>query len=161
MRARAGSVRLARPSSLVRSTVLLAALGLLGATATAASRDEKLSEPFAHAGADVVDFAVDPGQTRAVYLADAESDEVVEIYSVPLDRSGPAVKLNGPLPIGGDVVATPRPAFAVGANGRVVYRADQLTDETVELFSAPIDGSQPAVRLNPTLVAGGDTMRLV
>jgi len=39
---------------------------------------------------------------------------------------------------------------------RVVYLADALVDERVELFSVPADGSSAAVKLNSTLVSGGD-----
>jgi hypothetical protein len=37
-----------------------------------------------------------------------------------------------------------------------VYRADRGLDETFELFSVPIDGSQAPVRISPSLVAGQD-----
>jgi hypothetical protein len=51
----------------------------------------------------------------------------------------------------------------------VVYRADQETDEVVELFSAPVLGGTPAVKVSGPMVAGGDastvrfapTLRLV
>src|SRR5262245_15667290 len=134
--------------ALLGRRVQLSTAALFSLTAAVAGQNKQLNAPFAHPGADIVDFVVDPSETRAVYLADAETDAVVELYSVPLDRSSPVVKLNGPLPAGGDVVSSPRPALRVGANGRVVYRADQFTDEVFELFSAPLDGSQPAVRLN-------------
>jgi hypothetical protein len=40
----------------------------------------------------------------------------------------------------------------------VVYAADELIDEVVELFSVPIDGSAPAVRISGAMVAGGDVV---
>ncbi len=62
-------------------------------------------------------------------------------------------KLSGPLaqPSSGDVLD-----YLVSADGtRVVYRADQAQDGVFELFSAPADGSAPAVRLNAPLPPGG------
>jgi len=48
-------------------------------------------------------------------------------------------------------------SFRVTPNGlRAVYLADQTTDELHELHSVRTDGSQPAVKLSGTLVAGGD-----
>jgi WD40 repeat protein len=43
----------------------------------------------------------------------------------------------------------------------VVYLADQRLDEVVELHSAPIDGSQPSVRLNPLLASAEDVFGFV
>jgi Tol biopolymer transport system component len=112
----------------------------------------KLS-PALVAGGDVSEFAISPDGARVVYRADQETDEVRELYSVPI--AGPAaagVKLNGALVPGGDVgdyVASPNGA-------RVVYRADQETDEAFELYSVPIAGpAAVGVKLNGPLVAGG------
>ena len=62
------------------------------------------------------------------------------------------VRLNGPLaqPRVGDVQS-----FALSPDGtRVVYRADVQRAGQYELFSAPLDGSEPAVRLHaPTTLA--------
>src|SRR5262245_61416898 len=41
--------------------------------------------------------------------------------------------------------------------GRVVYIADQDTDQLFELYSAPTDGSQSAVKLNVPAMAPGLT----
>jgi Tol biopolymer transport system component len=83
---------------------------------------------------------------RVVYRADQQTNDVLELYSAPIDGSAPAVKLNGALAAGGDVQAE----FRISADGtRVLYRADQTTTGITELFCAPIDGSQPAVALTP------------
>ena len=42
------------------------------------------------------------------------------------------------------------------STGRVVYSADQETDEVVELFSVPLAGGA-FLKLNPSLVPNGDT----
>ncbi|MSR62938.1 MAG: hypothetical protein EXS08_10890 [Planctomycetes bacterium] len=59
------------------------------------------------------------------------------------------VKLNGPLaqPAAGDVTD-----FLLSPDGtRVVYRADEAADNVYELFSGPLDGSSPTVKLNDPL----------
>jgi hypothetical protein len=45
-------------------------------------------------------------------------------------------------------------AFAIGA-GRAVFVADLVVPGVRELFSAPLDGSAPPVRLNGTFAIGG------
>jgi hypothetical protein len=75
---------------------------------------------------------------------------VEEIYSRPLDGSGFAVKLNGPLTPGGDV----RDFKISPDSSRVVYRADQDTAGTPELYSRPLDGCASAVKLNGPLAIG-------
>ncbi len=100
------------------------------------------------------EFAISPDSARVVYRADQQTDEVLELYSVPI--AGPAaagVKLNGALIAGGDVVN-----LAISPDSsRVIYRADQQTDDVVELYSVPIAGPAAAgVKLNGALVAGGD-----
>ncbi len=81
-----------------------------------------------------------------VYFANA----IFDLYSAPI-AGGTSVRLNGLLPAGGNVSA-----FGVDPTGeRVVYRADQNTDDVFELFSVPIRGGT-STKLNPTLVSGGD-----
>lgn len=89
-----------------------------------------------------------------VFRADAFVNDRAELFSAPVDGSQPRTRLSGNVTVpGGDVQAP----FALAADGeRVVYRADFLADERFELFSAPVDGSTPPVRLNGSLVAGGD-----
>ena len=77
------------------------AIVLVGALASAQST--KLSGSIPVTG-DVRPFVqLTPGGERVVYGADAGSDEVLELFSAPLDASAPPVKLNGALASGGDV----------------------------------------------------------
>src|SRR5262249_40728650 len=103
---------------------------------------------------------ISPDSTRVVYLADQEVDGRVELYSVPI-AGGPAVKLNGALVNGGNVLhpSCRRPAAITPDGTRVVYLPDQQVDERFELFSVPITGGT-AIRLNGNLVAGGDVQPL-
>ncbi|MBI5583923.1 MAG: hypothetical protein HY892_08880, partial [Deltaproteobacteria bacterium] len=104
------------------------------------------------AGGDVLYFQISPDNSRVVYTADQQTDEVIELYSVPI--GGPAasgIKLNGILAAGGDVSL-----FRISPDSsRVVYTADQQTDEVIELYSVPIGGPAAGIKLNGVLRAGG------
>ena len=104
-------------------------------------------------GGDVDSFVLAPDGTRAVYLADQTTNEVLELFGAPTDGSAPAVRLSPSLVLGGRVAR----GFAIDPTStRVVFRASALSADQDEIFSAPLDGSVPAVRLNPTLAAAGD-----
>ena len=103
-------------------------------------------------GGDVGWAIFNPDGSRVVYYADQASDEVFEIYTVP-SIGGTAVKLNGPLVANGDASSMGLQFSADGS--RVVYGADQTTDDVFEIYSVPSIGGT-AVKLNGPLVAGGD-----
>jgi Tol biopolymer transport system component len=116
-----------------------------------------LNLPLAGARDVTTDFHISPDSTRVVYVADQLVDLRNELFSVPLDGSAPAVKLNGPMPPGGNVDAGGAPALRISADSsRVVYRADELANGRFELFVAPLDGSATSARASSALVAGGD-----
>lgn len=101
-----------------------------------------------------VPMKVSPDSSRVVYLADQDTDGVLELYSVPL-AGGAATKLNGPMVAGGDVVDG---GFVISPDStRVVYVADQEVDDRFELYSVPLAGG-PVVKLNGPMVAGGDVL---
>jgi Tol biopolymer transport system component len=108
-------------------------------------------------GGDIDRFQLSPDGAYVVYAADATTDEVYELFAAASDGLSAPVKLSGTLVAGGDVS---RPNFLDRlvwfGSGRVVYAADSLQDEVVELFSAPIDGSAAPVRLNANMTSGGD-----
>lgn len=109
-------------------------------------------------GGDVAEYAaISPDGTRVVYRADAIADGRFELYSVPVDGSAAAVRISGTMVAGGSVRGGSRPVVLFAGN-RVLYLADQDTDEVVELYSAPIDGSAPAVRVSGPMVSGGDVV---
>jgi Tol biopolymer transport system component len=102
---------------------------------------------------DVISFSISPDSSRVVYSADQETVNIFELYSVPL--GGPAaagVKLNVTL-VAGDVIG-----YLISPDSsRVVYSADQETNTVFELYSVPLGGPAIAgVKLNGTLVAGGN-----
>jgi Tol biopolymer transport system component len=133
-------------------------LGLVLVSPPLPPHGRKLSGALARlVRADVTDFQPSADGARAVYLADRELDDVFELYACSTLADEPVVRISGPLVTGGDV----RPGFRISALGqRVAYLADALTDEKVELFSAPLDGDAPAVRLNLPGPASGDVLEL-
>ncbi|MBX7206992.1 MAG: hypothetical protein K1X78_01665 [Verrucomicrobiaceae bacterium] len=103
---------------------------------------------------DVFDFQISPDSTRVVWVADADSDEVFELYSRAIDGSGSTVKLNAPMVTGGDITE-----FKISPDSqRVVWRADAEVDNTRELYSRAIDGSAAQVKLNHAVVAAGGSV---
>jgi len=75
--------------------------------------------------------AFHPRGGELLYLADQDTDEVFELYRVPLDGHAPAVKVNGALIPAGDVQAD----FRYGPDRQLFFRADATTDNDFELFT--------------------------
>jgi Tol biopolymer transport system component len=113
----------------------------------------KLNGPMVAGGeVSTAGYAFSPDSSRVLYVADQTTNGVDEIFSVP-SAGGVATKLNGPLVAGGDVTSI---GLAFSPDGsRVLYRADQTTDELYEIFSVPSAGGV-ATKLNGSLVVGGD-----
>ena len=114
----------------------------------------RLNQAIAGALDVSADFVISPDGARVVFRADADVNELFELYSVPTS-GGAVVKLNGPMVAGGGVPAAvngdaPQFQFSPDANW-VVYRAAQDTLGVFELYAARADGSSPAVRLNAPL----------
>ena len=116
---------------------------------------------------DVTDFQISPDNQRAVYIADQNNDEVFELYSVRMDGSAAPIRLSLPTPVvNGDVLSI----VGFSADGeRVIYSADQSTDEMDEIISVRLDGSS-RITLTPnfnalnsfrTLVLSPDNTRVI
>src|SRR6185503_10713066 len=120
----------------------------------------RLNPPLIAQG-DAWSLGIAPGGQRLAYLADAEFDGTVELYSVGLDGSGP-VKLNAALPLRGDVgnagFGGPLGVLFSTDGTRAVYWADQEVDEVTELYSVPMSGAAPPLKLSGPLAAGGDVV---
>ncbi|GGZ99850.1 hypothetical protein GCM10008090_05630 [Arenicella chitinivorans] len=73
-----------------------------------------------------------------VYLADQDTDDITEMYSVSLKEPQLPVKLNAPLPAGGQVASglvLPNNYVRISPNSkRILYSAEQVTDDVTELF---------------------------
>jgi hypothetical protein len=94
--------------------------------------------------ADVTAYRIDPGSTWAVYLADADTVDVLELWRVPIDGSAAPERVNPALPPGGDVEYD----FVPLSDGGIVYRTDLRNNQAFELFRfldvAPFDPLAPA-----------------
>ena len=89
-------------------------------------------------------FVVTADARRVVYMADQEVDQRSELFSVPLDGSAPATKLNGPLTENGDVER-----FEVSPDAaHVVFLANQPVAGPRVLYSAPTAGDRPARQIS-------------
>ncbi|MEM7359996.1 MAG: LpqB family beta-propeller domain-containing protein [Pseudomonadota bacterium] len=105
-------------------------------------------------GGNVDSFKISPDGSRVVYAADQDTRFIEELYSVPI-TGGSVTKLNPALVAGGDVQG-PSSSIEISADGnRVLYVADQDTNDVYELYSSPITGGA-VVKLNSALVIGGD-----
>ena len=113
----------------------------------------KLNGTLLPANGDIRNFQLDGVNTRVVYAADQNVDEVFELFSVPMG-GGVATKLNSTLPSG----ATGWQRFKITADGStVVYTMDQVTATVFELYSIPITGPTGNwTNLSGTLASGGD-----
>jgi hypothetical protein len=84
------------------------------------------------------------------------------LLAAPSDASRPPVSLNWPFPAGGGVLEDAsgiRSSVAIASGGRhVFFLGEQDVDGVVELYSVPIDGSAPPMKMkwNAPLVTGGD-----
>jgi Tol biopolymer transport system component len=107
----------------------------------------------------VLDFLISPDSSRVVYRAEAETQGLVELYSVPVYEEGaPPVKLNLHNPITGVGYG-----YRISPDSsRVVYLADLLDFTVMELFSVPLEGpASDSEKLNvPLRQVGGRIERV-
>jgi Tol biopolymer transport system component len=86
-------------------------------------------------GTGLFGFRPSPDGSRVVFSADGETNNVHEIFSVPIG-GGTVIKLNDTLPSGGAIFE-----FQITADSsRVVYRGEQKVEGINEIFSVPMDG---------------------
>lgn len=87
-----------------------------------------------------------------VYIADQDVYCKYELYMTTATHPGGSLKLNPPLPVGGDV-----DVFALTESGdAVVYVADQHTADRFELFVVTLAAPAAAVKLSAPLGIGRD-----
>lgn len=88
---------------------------------------------------------VSPDSRRVVYAAEQETDDLLDLYSVPIE-GGPVTRLGGPLARLGTSEPSPsaEARFRITPDGtRVVFvvdPTDDLVNRLVELYSVPIGG---------------------
>jgi hypothetical protein len=116
---------------------------------------------------DVQNFQIAPDGVRVVYEADQRTDGVNELFSA-LIAGGGVTNLNVTMVAGGGIGCRSTP-FLFGSfiimrykvspdSTRVVYCADQLINDDIELFSSPIDGSASPVKVSGPLTPQGDVL---
>src|SRR6185436_17847681 len=86
------------------------------------------------ASSDVGAFRLTPDGRSVVYIADQRTNNIDELFVVPIDGSMPARRLSATLIAAGDVTSFELTPF----DSHVIYRADAAIDGQFELFSAPI-----------------------
>jgi Tol biopolymer transport system component len=94
-------------------------------------------------------FSISPDSARVLYRYTVNKPKA--LYSVPIDGSASPVQISLPLPADGYLGGSPKVS---PDSTRVVYLARQHNATAVELYSVPIDASESAVKLSPTLPAG-------
>jgi hypothetical protein len=103
---------------------------------------------------DVTAFAITPNDARVIFLADRDNDDVVELYSVSMSGDTAPIKLNTPLGNTSKDVT----AFMISPDGtRIVYLADQDSDDVFELYVTDLFGSS-VTKLSGSMVSGGDVL---
>ncbi|MGE5124210.1 MAG: hypothetical protein ACM3H7_06795 [Acidobacteriaceae bacterium] len=111
---------------------------------------EQLAGPYGASG----DFAITLDGDWVVFTAMTDVYPRSDLFSVPF-TGGIPIKLNGTMADDRAVVD-----FELAPNSQaVVYRADQVVDEQVELFSVPVDGSTERLRLLSAIIPAGDVER--
>lgn len=102
----------------------------------------------------VIDHAILPD--GRVLLVAAQTEDVYELF-VASPRGGALTRVSAPMPADGDVLR----GLAVSRDGsKVLYRADADTDDVVELYAVSLAAPGVAVKVNATMVAGGNVSRV-
>ena len=108
---------------------------------------------------DIPDLIITDDNSRVIYLADAVTSQVYELFSVLLDGSAAPVKVNATLPLGGDVSGNffffRQQVVALNDSDTIFYLADQEADNAVELFQGTVDGD-PISKINGELIRSGN-----
>jgi uncharacterized repeat protein (TIGR01451 family) len=82
-------------------------------------------------------FQISPDGKRVLYSVDRDTNEGVQLYTVPINGGNPA-RVTPFLPVGQGV----QPYFKIGPNGaRAVYTANQDMPGVIELYSAALQAS--------------------
>lgn len=112
-----------------------------------------LSGGLLPAGANIEAYYITPDSSRVVYIADQDSADMMELYSVSI-TGGPITKLNPPITASDGEVDSGTATFSPDGS-RVVFLADWQINNAYELFSVPVAGGTP-VRLNGDLPMNGN-----
>jgi Tol biopolymer transport system component len=133
----------------VIQAALVTGVVVLLASGSAVAGYIKISGEMPDFGA-VQEFEVSPDGRYAVYRADQEIDNAVNIYSVELSGGSP-VRLGSPMPAGSGIAS-----FQISPDSqRIVYLAPSTGPTVLDLYSSPIGGPASASeRLTDQLMFG-------
>ena len=121
----------------------------------------KLSGPMAPGGQvlellfDEPTVQVGPDRLQVSYVADQDSDEVYEVYSVDLATPGTSGKLNAPMTFSGASF------LQITPDGRQVYYVAKQNNDFLELYRADISAPGASTTVNSALSGGNVTGFLV
>lgn len=101
-------------------------------------------------------YILSPDTTKVAYHADQDSDNVFELYISNISGSS-NTKVSGTMVMNGDVYNHIQALRFTTDSTRVIYIADQTTDNDNELYSVKTDGTD-LVKISGTLVTGGEVM---
>jgi len=105
---------------------------------------------------DFFDWQWSPDGQWLAYRADQRVDAVDELFTSAPDGSL-NIQVSGLLVGGGDVINRGGGSFRWSADSeRLVYTADQLDDDVVELFVAAPDGSVGNIAISGEITENGD-----
>ena len=94
---------------------------------------------------------ISPDSTKVVYRIYDDSAELFQLYSADVDAADTQARVNGALVAGGNVDGDD---FAITADSqRVVYLADEDTDDVFEVYQAPIAGGGSSTKLSGSIAA--------
>ena len=129
---------------------LLASALWCGGLSSAEALSKRISGPMPAFGDVSGWFRISPNSQYVIYIADQQTDDALELWSVPLTGNSPPSRLSALLPSGSSV-----DRFEVSPDGsRVVYIAPQEALNKFEIYAVPTGGGA-FTKLNGNLVSGG------
>jgi Tol biopolymer transport system component len=98
-------------------------------------------------------YSFSPDGSKLLYRADGTATDVIELFVVDVNTPGQSQKVNPPLVDEGDVYGQ----FRWTPDGtKIVYIADQATNDQLELFVVSMNSLGQATKLNGAMIPQGD-----
>ena len=110
----------------------------------------KVSSTLTQGADGVLFYFLSFDATKIIYVADQDTVEVNELYTVNLNQPGVSTKLNPALSGDRDVGE----AFITPDNASILYRADQDVNDTFELYQVNFNNPGVATKLNAAFPNG-------
>jgi Tol biopolymer transport system component len=119
---------------------------LFSAPTTSTGTATKISGTLVSGGQVDERLTLSPDGSRAIYAADQQTDNLIELYSTRVDGSALPVKLNGPLLPGESAKTSWGGTGLLGDGSKLLFNTTQAVNNVtnVHLYVAPADGSGQA-----------------